>query len=416
MEKKNSLVQEIKSLVTNRNLLLIILMTTLNSCATTVSKTYINQFGKDLGIGVAILGFIATANSWGKILSRPFSGRGMDKFDPRKWMIACISLRIATYLVFAVFDGTVAYGVARFMEGVTLSLMMTSSYSLTSLCVTKAQIGTALALYSLVPSLFMALATMLSAAAYAFNPKMPFYCSVILLVGMLVLTFFLKMPARNTVETNASDTAKNTGRPAEKKKFKLSNYIAFEGLWFLPMMWCNSAHLATEDLLIAVYAGELGYPAAGAAYFAMGSLVKSWAVVPAGALADRIGAKWVIYFGFACKAVGYVLLALNPSVMMFTVAGVLKGVAQPMQNVMQAQAIRIMPKSKTGIANSTHLLLTDIGVMLMSALAGMACAAMGYSSAFIVFGIVAFGGAISYGLLNRKIENMIAASSKLDEA
>lgn len=413
MEKrKNSLINEAVSLLTNKNLLLVMLMHTCNQCATQLSKTSINVYGKSLGATVAILGFISTINSWGKICCRPFSGRGVDKFNPRTWMITCSILRMLCYMCFALFNSVPMFGLARFMEGVTNALMVTSLYSLTGLCVTKAQIGTAMALYGLVPSLFSAGITAVSTNVYAMGEKMPFYGSVVLLGIMCVLSMFLKMEPR----APKAAPAKEKKVAAPKGKFKLTNYIALEGLWFLPMMWANSAHLAAEDLLIVVYATEMGHPAAGALYFSVATLVKMWAVLPMGALADKIGAKWVIYFGFLCKASGFLLLAFFPSAFMFTIAGVLKGVAMPMQNVMQAQAIKVMPKSKMGIANSTHLLLTDFGVMLMSTAVGIVCATTGFSSAFMIFGCLAALGAVCYAVMKGKIEKMVEEAIAADEA
>ena len=410
-KKKNGLLQEAISLLTNKNLLLVMIMLVLNNSATHLSKTSINVYGESLGTTVAVLGIIGALNSWGKIVCRPFSGRGVDKFNPRNWMIVCGVLRMVTFLLFAVSDSVFLFGVSRFMEGVTNALMVTALYSLTGLCVTKDQIGTAMALYGLMPGLFTALVQGISTMVYDVGVKLPFYGSVVMLAVMCVISLFLKMPARD-----AEEKVKLPDEPKGKTKFKLTNYIALEGLWFLPMMWANSAHLAAEDLLIVVYAAARGEAAAGALYFSVSTLVKMWAVVPVGAFADRVGAKWAIYFGFICKAAGFILLALYPSAMMFIVAGVLKGLGMPMQNVMQAQAIKIMPRSKMGIANSTHLLLTDFGVMLMSALAGIVCAATGYTGAFLTFGIVALLGVVCYALLSKKIEGMVEQASLADKA
>nr|WP_252198499.1 MFS transporter [Clostridium sp. MCC353] len=389
-------------------------MLTCNTCATQLSKTSINVYGKSLGATVAVLGFIATLNSWGKICCRPFSGRGVDKFNPRIWMITCSLLRMACYLCFALFDSVAMFGAARFLEGVTNALMVTSLYSLTGLCVTKAQISTAMALYSFIPALFSAGTTAFSTRVYEMGQKVPFYGSVGLLGIMCILSFFLKMSPQNEKKKEQGSEEQQKEKTS-KKGFKITNYIALEGLWFLPMMWANSAHLAAEDLLIVVYATEMGYPAAGALYFSVAMLVKMWAVLPMGAMADRIGAKYVIYFGFLCKAVGFILLAMYPTALMFTVAGVLKGFGMPMQNIMQAQAVKVMPKSKMGIANSTHLLLTDFGVMFMSSAAGFICAAVGFSKAFMVFGALAACGAVCYAVMKGKIEGMVEKAIAEDE-
>ncbi|MCR5370522.1 MAG: MFS transporter [Clostridium sp.] len=407
VKEKRSLKDQVISLVTNRNLILVMFMLTLSTIATQTSKTCINAYGKSLGASMSILGMIATLMQVGKMSVRPFAGRGVDKFDPRKWMIFCTILRAITYVLFASFTNLPMFAAARFLEGVTNAMMVTTLHSLTSLCVSRAEITTAIALYTTFPQLFAAIAPWAAAKTFAINNKIPFYVSIVCLLLLIVLSLFLRLPEGARKDTAKEAELKQKGYGG-KKGFHITDFVAPRGFWFLPTSWCNSAVLASEDLLIVVYATEMGNPAAGAMFFTMKALVKLWGSIPLALLADRIGDKWIIYFGFAMKALSFALIAFIHNPAIFAIAGFIYGLGMPAQNALQGQAVKIMPRSQTGIGVSTHLLLTDIGVMIMSTVSGVLCDHMGFNTAFLVFGGIAFCGVLFYAFTAKKIDSMIA--------
>ncbi len=402
--KKTNILQDIVKIVSNKNLFIVLLISILNSLAQFAAKTPVNVYGKSLGLSMTVLGGITTLMGIAKMVTRPFSGYGADHLPVKKWVTICCLIRGATFLVYAMTNSVAGFVLGRFLEGISFALIGTAMYTIISTSVDKKALGTAIAVFVTVPKLFQMIMPTVAMILYKNKGESaPYWVAVICMVLSVLLTQFLKF---NDERRNKKENSKPKG---------LSDLIAFEGLWFLPLMWANSAIVAVEDLLVVVYATSLGYPISGGLYFSFKNALTLALNVPIGALADKIGEKYVICFGFLSKAIAFFLLAFFPSEWIFSIAGAIVAIGQPMQNVMQAKAIKIMPSSKAGIASSTHLLLIDIGVMIVSPIAGYISERFGYSQAFIISGCVAALGILAYALLYKRLDRMEAESIAEDK-
>ena len=110
--------------------------------------------------------------------------------------------------------------------------------------------------------------------------------------------------------------------------------------------------------------------------------------MPFGIIQDKLGGKFSVVFAYICRALGSLLLAFSPTYTSFMIAGILCGTAKPGNNVLMTDAMKLQPKSRFGIANSTHMLLVDLSVMIGSALGGILVDRSGYSTCFIVTGSI----------------------------
>lgn len=408
--KKTSFWQELFKLVTNKNILLVLLMTSLNASAQFMAKTPVNVYGQSLGISMTVLGFITTAMGIGKLICRPIAGHGADKFPVKKWLAFTVLIRVITYVVYAMTQSLAGFTIARLLEGASFALLGTAMYTITCQCASKKMLGTAIALYATIPKLFLMFMPTLSMILYeGKGAAVPFWFAAGFVALIWVLSLFLDV---NPAEAPAPAPEVKK----EKKKFALSSFFAKEGFIFAPMCWANSAIVAAEDLIVVVYATALGYPVAGGLYFSLKNTLSLILNVPMGVLADRsrLLQKLICSFGFISKAVAFFLLAFFPSAIMFSIAGAIVGLGMPLQNIMQAEAVKIMPKSKAGVANSTHLLLTDIGVMVLSPLCGGLVEGLSYQSTFLIFGILGAAGGVLFFILDKTINKMIDKSAAID--
>ena len=67
-----------------------------------------------------------------------------------------------------------------------------------------------------------------------------------------------------------------------------------------------------------------------------------------------------------------------------------------------------------GLANSTHMLLLDLSVMIGSALGGLLVDKTGYTICFIVTAVILVAGAIFYLALQPIIKKTIAQAAQLE--
>lgn len=136
--------------------------------------------------------------------------------------------------------------------------------------------------------------------------------------------------------------------------------------------------------------------------------------MPFGIIQDKVGGRVSVIIALVCRAAGCFLIAVSPSYTVFLLAGVLCGTSKPGNNVLQTDAMKLQPKSRFGIASSTHLLMVDISVMIGSAIGGILVDNAGYYVCFGVAGVILILGAVSYLIMQPVIQKAIREAELAD--
>lgn len=398
----------------SRNFLLVLLIGCLSQFAQMVVKTPINQFGITLGIAVSILGMIATMQTILKLISRPIWGVVVDHITKRMGMTIALGIQVIAFLIYSFTTTQEMFIVGRAIEGISFAVASISLYSTLGVAVDTKVLGTAMGFYSTFPQIVKACAPIATMTIYnTFGPTWSFLTAAGCMVVAMVLAQFISFPneGKNAKKPEVAEAEESKAEALPVKQIEpkgLNKVFSVRGFIMLPMTFADGFVNAVLDLIIVVYATALGFPQAGAFFFSCQALVTAFISAPAGFIQDKFGGKVAVAIAFIARAGGLFVIAINPTAITFMVAGVLCGFAKAGNNVIMADAMKLQPKKRMGLATSTHLLLVEIGMLFGSSIGGFIVEGAGYSICFAVCGVLVLLSVVIYFLMQKTIKKMMA--------
>lgn len=408
MEKESSKVSGWRTLL-SRNFLLVLAIGCLNQFATMVVKTPINQFGVTLGIAVSILGMIATMQVVLKLIARPVWGVVVDRITKKMGMTIALTVQLVAFLIYSFTSTQEMFIVGRAIEGISFAVASISLYSTLGVAVDRKVLGTAMGFYTTFPQVVKSIAPVATMAIFnTYGAMYSFLVASACTVCAIILAQFIVFPNEKAHHNGEADAVRADGSHSEGNEPKgLNKVFSVPGFIMLPMTLADGFVMAVLDLVIVIYATSLGFQAAGAFFFSIQALVTAFISIPAGFIQDRFGGKVAVAIAIVARAVGLLLIALNPTSTIFMVAGVLCGFAKAGNNVIMADAMKLQPKKRMGLATSTHLLLVEIGMLFGSLIGGFIVDGAGYTICFIVCAILLCVSLVFYFLLQGKMRQLM---------
>lgn len=394
----------------SRNFILVLAISCFNQFSTMAVKTPINQFGNSLGIAVSVLGMIATMYQASKMIVRPLWGNLNDRMNRKTAMTIALVIQGAAFLIYAVTASVPVYILGRFVEGVSFGIVSTSVYSALGVVVDRKVLGTAMGFYATFPQIVKSLAPTLSMSIYEnAGPKYSFLVAAGSTACSIILTQFLDFSRASAMDARRAAKAESNVKGIEK-------FFTVKSLYFLPYLLADGFQNGVLDLTIVLYATAIGNAGAGAMFFSVQAFVTIFVAVPFGFVQDKLGGKYSVIIAMACRAAGCLLVAFAPTATNFIIAGILCGTAKPGSNVIQTENMKLVPKSRFGVANSSLLLLCDFTVMIGASVGGyLVDFAGGCKTCFIVAAGVLIAGAVLYLLEQPKLQKIIDEAAKNEE-
>lgn len=391
----------------SKDFIIVLLISCFNQFATMATKTPINQFGKELGLAATMLGVIATLQGLWKMACRPVWGTVNDSMNKKTAMTIALCVQLGAYAVYSFTDSIPLFVIGRFLEGASFAVVGTSVYTALGFVVDRRALGTAMGFYATFPRLVQAFAPTVSMSLYKnYGARYAFLVSAGCTLASIVLTQFLSF--------KNAPAAPVKGRQQTKQRKQIGDIISVKGLLFFPMLLADGFQNGVLDLVVVMYAASLGIPEAGALFFSVQQFVTIFLAVPFGIIQDKVGGRVSVIIALVCRAAGCFLIAVSPSYTVFLLAGVLCGTSKPGNNVLQTDAMKLQPKSRFGIASSTHLLMVDISVMIGSAIGGILVDNAGFHVCFGVAGVILILGAVSYLIMQPVIQKAIREAELAD--
>ena len=408
-ETKKSPAQSGWKTLLSRNFILVLAISCFNQFASLAVKTPINRFGNELGIAVSMLGMITTMYQASKMIVRPLWGNLNDKLNRKFAMTIAFAVQLIAYLIYAMTNSIPVYIFGRFVEGVSFGIVSTSVYSALGTAVDRRVLGTAMGFYATFPQLVKAFAPSLSMSLYMnHGAKYSFFTAAGCTAISMVLAQFMDF-------SNVKSTAKRPDAVSDAVH-GIEKFFTVESLYFLPYLLADGFQNGVLDLTVVLYATSLGYPEAGALFFSVQAFVTIFVAIPFGYIQDKFGGKVSVVTALCCRAAGCALVALAPSAASFVIAGVLCGTAKPGSNVIQTENMKLVPKSRFGVANSSLLLMCDFTVMIGAAVGGFIVDYVGgYTACFLVAAAVLIVGAFIYLAEQPMLKRLAAEAASIDE-
>lgn len=403
--KGGGYLQALKNILTNRNFLLLILIRASYSIATELNKTTISKFGAAVGASAAVLGVVASLYSITQMISRPISGRIIDRLNQKKVLISTFILYILVNILYVFTSNVPLYIFDRMLYGFASVFVMTSMGTVVGASVDKKAMGTAFGVYLFMPKAVSAIVPVLSVNIYnTMGPNGVFYGSAAFCALCAVLSCFIRVE-------DASKLYRAAAEKAGKIKFKLSNFIAFESLPAVGMRFFTSFLFTLTQTYLVLHGDELGIENA-AIYFSMYTLLSMWGGIVGGPLYDKLGMDFIIFPMLGGAAAATLFCGFATSATHFMLAGIAFGFTYGMSNpACSAAAIAMASPERRGIATATNLLVPDVCSVVTGFLIGYLADAFGYAATFRVMVVFPILGFIFYLFSRRKIQNAISAKT-----
>ncbi|WP_391118647.1 MFS transporter [Psychrobacillus sp. L3] len=357
----------------------------------TIAVYAVNEFNASTSQAGLVTGIFII----GTLIGRLFIGRVIDLIGRKKTLFIGLALFTLTTSLYFVNLGLTFLLINRFLHGLTLGIASTAAGTIVAQIIPMTRKGEGIGYFS-----------MSSTLAAAIGPFIGLYMSqhttfhlifgfcLALGIFSLITSFFLYVPAIEKLT-----------KTAETKGFKLSNFVEPKALPIafitLAIAFCYSSVLS----FINFYAIEINLVNAASFFFIVYAIAILVSRPFTGRLMDAKGANYIMYPAFLILGTGMLLLSTASTSFTLLLAGALIGLGfGNMQSTTQAVAVKLSPPHRIGLATSTFFIFFDAGLGFGPYVLGYIIPLTGYSTLYVILGIVAIITIIPYIFLHGRKE------------
>ncbi|MFD1413274.1 MFS transporter [Oceanobacillus jeddahense] len=329
----------------------------------------------------------------GALVGRLFIGRYINKLGQKTTLfLGVIIFILATSLYFLNLGiGFLLFN--RFIHGIGLGFGSTATGTIVAQIIPAARKGEGIGYYSMSATLSTALGPFVGLYMSQHTSMQGIFglCLAIAVISFFTV-FFVKIPVIQETEAEK-----------EVKGFHISQFVEPRAVPIaiitLILALCYSSVLS----FLNFYAIELDLVSIASVFFLVYSIAVLLSRPFTGRLMDVKGANVVMYPAFALFTIGMIILGFANSGFTLLLAGVLIGLGfGNMQSCTQAIAVKLTPTHRMGLATSTFFIFLDGGLGFGPYLLGFITPITGYSTLYIVLGIVVLVTAGLYTVLHGK--------------
>ncbi|MDM5312175.1 MFS transporter [Peribacillus frigoritolerans] len=331
----------------------------------------------------------------GTLIGRLFIGRFIDSIGRKKTLFIGLIFFTLTTLLYFVDLGIGYLLVNRLIHGMAMGMASTATGTIVAQIIPPTRKGEGIGYYSMSATLATAIGPFIG-LFMAQHTSFQVIFSFCLALGVisLITAFFLYVPA-----------LKVTAKVTESKGFKLSNFIEPKALPIsiitLLLAFCYSSVLS----FISFYAIEIDLVNTASFFFVVYAVAVLLSRPFSGPLMDRKGSNFIMYPAFIIFGVGLLLLSMTTNSFTLLAAGFLIGLGfGNMQSSSQAIAVKLTPPHRMGMATSTFFIMLDAGLGFGPYILGFIIPVTGYSTLYVILGVVVILTSVLYYFLHGKKE------------
>lgn len=331
----------------------------------------------------------------GTLIGRLFIGRSIDLIGRKRTLFIGLILYILSTTLYFIHFGIGFLLITRLLHGITLGIASTATGTIVAQIIPGSRRGEGIGYYSMSATLATAIGPFVGLyMSQHTSTQIIFILCLVLGIISLITAFFVYVPVlEGATKTN------------ETKGFKLSQFIEPKAvpiaLITLVVAFCYSSVLS----FINFYAIEIDLVSAASFFFLVYSIAVLISRPFTGRLMDVKGANYVMYPAFIFFTAGMLLLGFAHSSLLLLAAGILIGLGfGNMQSCTQAIAIKLTPAHRMGLATSTFFIFLDAGLGFGPYLLGFFIPITGYSTLYMILGVVVLVSSALYFLLHGKKE------------
>ncbi|WP_375090513.1 MFS transporter [Peribacillus sp. RS7] len=331
----------------------------------------------------------------GTLIGRLFIGRFIDSIGRKKTLFIGLIFFTLTTLLYFVDLGIGFLLVNRLIHGMAMGMASTATGTIVAQIIPATRKGEGIGYYSMSATLATAIGPFIG-LYMAQHTSFQVIFSFCLALGVisLITAFFLHVPA-----------LKVTAKVTESKGFKLSNFIEPKALPIsiitLVLAFCYSSVLS----FISFYAIEINLVNTASFFFVVYAVAVLLSRPFSGPLMDRKGSNFIMYPAFIIFGIGLLLLSISTNSFTLLAAGFLIGLGfGNMQSSSQAIAVKLTPPHRMGMATSTFFIMLDAGLGFGPYILGFIIPVTGYSTLYVILGVVVILTSVLYYFLHGKKE------------
>ncbi len=331
----------------------------------------------------------------GTLIGRLFIGRFIDSIGRKKTLFIGLIFFTLTTILYFVDLGIDFLLVNRLIHGMAMGMASTATGTIVAQIIPPTRKGEGIGYYSMSATLATAIGPFIG-LFMAQHTSFQIIFSFCLALGVisLITALFLYVPA-----------LKVTAKVTESKGFKLSNFIEPKALPIsiitLLLAFCYSSVLS----FISFYAIEIDLVNTASFFFVVYAVAVLISRPFSGPLMDRKGSNFIMYPAFIIFGVGLLLLSMTTNSFTLLAAGFLIGLGfGNMQSSSQAIAVKLTPPHRMGMATSTFFIMLDAGLGFGPYILGFIIPVTGYSTLYVILGVVVILTSVLYHFLHGKKE------------
>lgn len=330
----------------------------------------------------------------GVLIARLFCGRLIEQVGRRKMLIAGIILSLAMTLLYFGVNNIWLLFVARSLHGIAYGIAATALGTIVTDSIPKERRGEGIGYYMLSITLGSAIGPFLGMFIIQHGGfRLIFVSCTIFAVLSIADVLFLSVP----------EIKLNNKQIEEMKGFKLTNFFEYKVIPICTV--CAIIYFCYSSIVtfLTPYAQEIHLVDAASFFFIVYSAMIFISRPFTGRWFDSKGENITMYPAFFIFMIGMIILSQATYGITLLLAGAFLGLSMGViQSCGLAIAVKLTPRKRLGLANSTFYISIDVGMGIGPLVLGVLIPFTGYRGIYMFMAIVALTCAFLYYLLHGK--------------
>lgn len=365
---------------------------------TTMALYAVEQFGASK----AASGLASSMFVIGALVTRLFAGNVVDLFGRRRVLVISLGVYVLAAASYLPVDSVGALLAVRAVHGVAFGFASTAAVAIGQSLIPAARRAEGTGYFALSNTI-----------GTAIGPSLAIY----LVNGPGYDALFIAATVAGALATAAALCLRAVdARPAPELRARLRRFhprdmLHPEVLPVASVILLGAVGYSGVAAFLNTYAEERGFERGASLFFVVYAAVLFAARLFVGRLQDRRGDDVVVYGAIAALVVGLALLGAARNDAMVVLAGGFCGLGfGTMMSALQAVAVGMVPFTRVGLAISTHLFMTDLGVGVGPVVLGALLGPLDLSEVYLALsGVVALSAVLYHHVHGAARRRRVAA-------
>lgn len=368
----------------------ILIINALNGLALYISNPIMTRYLVARGVGFEYTGIISSLLSWIAMCFRPFSGAMSDNLNKKKLLIFSYLTTGMCLIGYSMVSSVALIVLIRIIHGISFAVSGTISMSFATEFVPKNRTAEGISYLGIATLIGSMIGPQIGTSIFKImGVNYVFYISSIFCILCLILINFIKYEKHQ--ETRITIT-----------NLKLENFFAKELIIYVILI----SIITLGNGIISYYLVDFGDSRNienVSLFFTVYSVTLLFSKPFIGKIQDKKGIKTILYPAFIIYIIGIIILAKSYSLLPVLIAGCFKAMGQGNGTpAIQAESIKKLDSSKSGVAISTCFIGQDIGNAVGPIYASSMAGIVGYEAMFLIYAIILTIGLLIYYLYNKR--------------